>query len=229
MRKVLLLAMLCPLFAIAQYTDQSKTTGQQPAKPASKPDKPAKSRLGIGIKGGVNYANVSSTSSIKASNKTGFMAGAFMTMGASGLINRRMELIYSKQGYNFQTNNNTGTVDMDYIFMPVLVGINIGKFALIQAGPQTAFLLNAKADSSSNQSDSNPYANMMPHSNRVTMGGAAGIEIYPFKGLLIGARYNLSFGDMYKQNADPGSPMPSFLSDFNAKNNVVQFFIGYTF
>ena len=222
--------MLLPLFALSQYSDQSKST----SKPAAKqPKKPTKDRSGFGIKAGVNFANVTNASSINGSTKTGFMVGAFMG-SARGLINRRMEVIYSKQGYDYKTNSNTGTVDLDYILLPMLMGINVGKFALLQVGTQTAFLLNAKADSSSSQSgsdpNSNPYGSMMEYTKRINMGAAAGLEIYPYKGLLIGARYNVSFGDMYKDfsNSTTMQP-PSFLPKINAKNNVVQIFIGYRF
>jgi len=234
MRKFLFLMILFPLFALSQYSDQSKLSGTSADKPINKSaKKPTKDRSGFGIKAGVNFADVSNASAINGSNKTGFMVGAFMG-SARGLINRRMEVVYSKQGYNFRTNSNTGTVDLNYILVPMLLGINLGKFALLQAGTQTAFLLNAKADSSSSQSgtdpNSNPYGSMMQYTRRVNMGAAAGIEIYPYKGILIGVRYNVSFGDMYKDLSNPNTqPSPSFLPKINAKSNVVQLFIGYRF
>ena len=235
MRKLLFLMMMFPLFAVSQYSDQSKLPGQTTSKPTSKPaKKPTKARSGFGIKAGVNFANVTNASSINGSNKTGFMFGAFMG-SARGLISRRMELIYSKQGYDYKTNSKTGTVDMDYILLPMLMGIHVGKFALIEVGTQTAFLLNAKADSTSSQPgtdpNSNPYgsSSMMQYAKRLNQGAAAGIEIYPYKGILIGARYNVSFGDMYKDYTSTTTPAPSFLPKINAKSNVVQIFIGYRF
>ena len=64
------------------------------------------------------------------------------------------------------------------------------------------------------------------------VGMAAGFELYPSKGLLIGARYNLSFAKTYKeQESNPGLPMPAFIPPpgTNGKNNVVQVFAGYRF
>ena len=49
-------------------------------------------------------------------------------------------------------------------------------------------------------------------------------------GLLIGARYNISFGDLYKNMAtvNPGET-PSFIPKVDAKNNVIQIFAGWRF
>jgi Outer membrane protein beta-barrel domain len=223
MRKLFSLIMLFPLFALGQNGQPGNPTNKQT-------NKPTKAKLGFGLKAGVNFANVTSASSINSSNKTGFMVGAFMSPPARGLFSYRMELVYSKQGYDFKTNTNTGTVDMNYILLPTLTGINIGKFAQLQFGAQTAYLLNAKADSSSGTDpNSNPYGSLMQYQNRFNFGAAVGLEIYPFKGILIGARYNVSFGDMYKAASSYTTTRPSFLPSIDAKNNVVQLFLGYRF
>jgi hypothetical protein len=213
--------MLLPLCALSQNgkTDKSKT-------------KPSAEKIGIGLKAGLNFANVTGVSSVSSKNKTGFMIGGFYSPPSKGLFGFRMEFDYSRQGYDFKTNTNTGTVNQDYILMPTLTVINLGKVAQLHLGPQTAFLLNAKADTTSTQSSSDPYANAMTnitkYQNRVSMGATAGFEIYPYKGILIGARYNVSFGDMFKTPTSSTTPAPSFLS-VNAKNNLVQFFLGYRF
>lgn len=214
--------MLFPLCVIGQNgkTDKSKT-------------KPSAVKIGIGLKAGLNFANVTGASSISSKNKTGFMVGAFYSPPSKAIFGYRMEFVFSRQGYDFKTNSNTGTVDQNYLLIPTLTVINLGKVAQLQFGIQTAFLLNAKADTSSTQSSPDPNANAMAditkYQNRVTMGATAGFEIYPYKGILIGAKYNVSFGDMFKTpTSSSTTPMPSFLSA-NVKNNVVQFFLGYRF
>jgi hypothetical protein len=91
-----------------------------------------------------------------------------------------------------------------------------------------AFLINSKATESN--SNSNSYGSLMSYYNRFDYGVAGGLEIHPFKGLLIGARYNLSLGDLYKNlaTATPGS-VPSFIPDVNVKNNVVNIYVGWHF
>ena len=175
MRKICLTAVIIvPLFSLAQF----------------------------GIKAGVNFANVTNASDISASNNTGFLAGIFLAPPSKGVLSSRTELLFSRQGYNYSTNTNTGKVDLDYILLPQLMSINITKFFSIQVGAQMAFLVNAKADTTSSSGATNPYSGIMDFYNKFDYGFAGGIEVHPFKGLLIGARYNISLGNLYK---DPSS------------------------
>ena len=195
-------------------------------------NKKSKKSIGLGLKAGLNFSNVSNASSINASHSAGFMVGGFFSPGSGGkkVMGYRSEIIFSRQGYDFESGSATGTVSLNYILLPQLTTINISKFFQFQLGAQMAFLLNAKADSSKTSATNNPYAPMMDYYNRFDYGAAAGIEINPVKGLLIGARYNLSLANLYKSNFESGEP--SFIPHGNSvdlKNNVVQIFAGYRF
>jgi hypothetical protein len=101
MRKIFLTAVIIvPLFSLAQF----------------------------GIKAGVNFANVTNASDINSSSESGFLAGVFLAPPSTGVLGFRTELIFSRQGYNYKTNTNTGTVNLDYILLPQLMQINITKF-----------------------------------------------------------------------------------------------------
>lgn len=191
---------------------------------------PCMVRAQFGIKAGVNFANVTKASSINNSNRSGFMVGVFLAPPSKGLLSYNTELEFSQQGYNYETNTNTGSVTLNYIIMPHLMKIRITKLLQIEVGGQVAYLLNAKADSNKTASSNNPYAAIEDYYNRFDYGAAAGFEIHPFLGLLIGARYNISFGDMYKDRytTSPGTT-PAFIPDVNLKNNVLQIFAGWTF
>jgi hypothetical protein len=186
--------------------------------------------IGLGIKAGLNFANITNASSINGSSRTGFHVGAFFAPASKSVIGYRTELIFSRQGYNYETNSNTGSVNLDYILFPQLTVINITKFIQLQLGFQVAYLINAKADSTqASQLPGNSYGKLLDYYNRFDYGAAGGIEVHPFKGLLIGARYNISFGDLYK-NADYSSGQaPSFIPTVNVKNNLIQIFAGYRF
>lgn len=184
-------------------------------------------QLGIGLKAGMNFANVSNASSINNSNRSGFMFGVFLAPNNKGIISSRTELIYSRQGYNFQTGTSTGNVNLDYIILPQLMGINITKFLQIQLGAQMAYLINAKADSTSIGGGlSGSYSSIMSYYNKFDYGFAVGAEIHPVMGLLVGARYNISLGKLYSSLEN--GQAPSF-SAADAKNNVVQVFAGWIF
>ncbi|MGH2564508.1 MAG: outer membrane beta-barrel protein, partial [Ginsengibacter sp.] len=106
----------------------------------------AQGGLGIGLKAGYNFANVTSASSINSSSQSGYMFGVFLAPNTKGILTSRHEFIYSRQGYNFDNGTTTGNVNLDYIIIPQMMGINITKYVQIQLGLQMAYLLNAKAD-----------------------------------------------------------------------------------
>lgn len=182
----------------------------------------------IGLKGGLNFANITKVSSINNSSNTGFAFGLFLAPKPRGLFGFHSEVDFSRQGYNFATNSNTGNVNLDYILLPQLTTINITRFVQIQIGAQMAFLINARATESN--SGSGNFDKLIDYYNRLDYGLAGGLEIHPFKGLLIGGRYNLSLGNMYKdlQSSSPGT-VPSFIPSVNVKNNVLNLYVGWHF
>ncbi|WP_462252193.1 outer membrane beta-barrel protein [Ferruginibacter sp.] len=200
MKKILFsIIMITPFFALAQF----------------------------GIKAGVNFAKVSNASSINSSNKSGFNVGLFLAPPSKKILSSRTELVFSRQGYDYKTSNNTGNVNMDYIQMGQLASINITKYVSILFGAQTAYLVSAQADSTKNSGGSSgSYNNIMNLYNRIDYGYAVGAEVHPVLGLVIGARYNVSLAKVYKDIQSMQAP--SFTSE-DAKNNVVQVFLGWRF
>jgi len=186
------------------------------------------SQGGFGVKAGLNFARVTKASNINAENATGFHAGIFLAPASSGVLGFRSELIFSRQGYDFRNNTTTGSVKLDYLLLPQLMQINITKYVSLQLGGQMAFLLSAKADSSQATTGNPQVDDVIDLFNRFDYGVAGGVEIHPFKGLLVGARMNLSLGNLYKDAADMAT-RPNFFPSVDAKNNVIQVFAGYTF
>jgi hypothetical protein len=193
-----------------------------------------KSRPKIGIKAGYNIAKLAGTApAFQPRNLSGFMVSGFYATPSKGL-GYRTELIFSRQGFSFGHNGHRQAVVQDYVYMPQLTTFTIAKRVQLQAGGQIGYLLNAKKDSGAEQSEEEKVLQYM---NRIDYGAAAGIEIYPYKGLIVGARYNVSLGNMYKKYTDETTgdpapvplPLPFRPSDFKGKNAVVQFFIGYQF
>ena len=185
----------------------------------------------IGVKAGLNFANVTKASDINNSSSSGFHAGLFLAPPSKGVMGFRTELLFSQQGYSYKTGTNTGNVDLNYIVLPQYMTINITKYFQIQLGGQLAFLTNAKADSSnSNGGSSNPYGEMMDYYNKFDYGYGGGIEVHPIKGLLVGARVNISLSSLYKDlgTSSPGTP-PSFIPEVDVKNNLFQVFAGWQF
>jgi Outer membrane protein beta-barrel domain len=194
--------------------------------------KDEKKGIGLGLKAGYNFAKVTGASSVNASNKSGFHVGAFYTPGGGQTkgAGYRTELIFSRQGYNFQTGNTTGSVQLDYILLPQLATYNITRFFQIQFGGQIAFLINAKADSA-RANNTGAYGKVADYYNKIDYGFAGGIEIHPAAGLMVGARINISLANTNKDIAQ-GLPYPAFIphvSSGSLKNNVLQLFAGWKF
>ena len=179
----------------------------------------------IGIKAGLNFANVSKASSINSSNRSGYHIGLLMAPASKKIISSRTEVLFSRQGYNYKSSTNTGNVDLSYIQMGQLMSINITKYFSLMFGAQTAYLVSAQVDSS-NGGNNSTENKMMGLMNRVDYGYALGAEVHPFKGIIIGVRYNVSLAKVYKDLQS--FQKPSFTSE-DAKNNVVQISAGWRF
>ena len=184
----------------------------------------------IGVKAGINFANVTKTSDINNSNTSGFHAGIFLAPPSKSVMGYRTELLFSQQGYNYKTGTNTGNVNLNYLVLPQYMTINITKYFQVQLGGQLAFLLNAKVDSSSNGNGNNLYGEIMDYYNKFDYGYGGGIEVHPIKGLIVGARLNISLSSLYKDmgSTTPGTP-PSFIPEVDVKNNLFQIYAGWQF
>ena len=178
----------------------------------------------FGFKAGINFANVSGRSSFNSNSRSGVHAGVVMAPTSKQIISSRTELIFSRQGYDYKTSTNTGEVNLDYIQIGQMMSVNITKYFSVMLGAQTAYLINAKVDSTNNNSGNS--SGIMDLYNRFDYGYAVGAEVHPYKGLLIGERYNVSLNKLYESMST--GQMPSFSSE-DAKNNVVQVYAGWRF
>ena len=184
----------------------------------------------IGVKAGLNFANVTKVSSINSSSRSGFHAGLFFATSSKKILGSKTELLFSRQGYDYESNTNSGKVDLNYLLLPEYLCINITKYFQIQAGIQIGYLLNAKADSAMDYGMGGTYGKILDFYNRLDYGVGGGIEVHPFMGLQIGARVNFSLNSLYK-NPDSYSSdtQPSFIPSVDVKNNVIQIYMGWRF
>ena len=208
--------------------------GQQPGAPQQRDKKNTSKHwkgIGIGVLGGLNFANVTNASSINASTRAGFHGGIFFEPG-SRIISSRTELIYSRHGFNYAAAMQNGSVNLDYIQLTQMMAINITSYFEIQFGGYTSYLLSAKADSGQMSTGNASVDQMLSFYNRFDYGYGGGVEIHPVRGVLVGARYSVSLNNLYKQSTSGTGQVPSYYpsaGNINFKNNVVQIFVGYRF
>jgi outer membrane protein with beta-barrel domain len=197
----------------------------------------------FGVKAGINISNVTNAANIRAKSKLGYMAGVFSDMSFGKLTGLRNEIIYSRQGFNYETSTQKGAVNLDYIFFTNLMTFNLGTIAQIQVGPQAGYLARAVVDTARKLINTNPgkLLSITKQTNRITYGACAGFEIYPWRGLLVGARYNRSFTSFLKRQTYTATRVDreygtvqnrtSFSSSDNSrfKEEVIQIFAGWRF
>lgn len=180
-------------------------------------------QIGIGVKGGLNFANISNASGFTNSSHTGYMIGAYYAPNSKKTFSFRSELMLSRQGYNYKTATNTGNVNLDYLLLPQLLNIKFAKLVQAQVGGQIAFLLNSNVDSTGSGSGS-----LFDYFKRFDYGIAGGVEIFPFSGFFFGSRINVSLAKA-NEEAPIGGSWPNFIPRPNIKNNVVQLYAGWRF
>ena len=177
-----------------------------------------------GIKIGANFstAHVKNAGDLKLNGRQGLMVSGFFSPANRGIIGYRSEIAYSRQGFEYTADNNTTIISSHYLLFPQLATININRFFQLQAGGQAGYLLSAKSKNGANHFD------MKKMMNRIDYGAVGGIEIYPYKGLILGGRYAMSFGNIYKQ-PEASPPIPDNSFDLKARNGVISIFWGYSF
>jgi len=192
----------------------------------------------LGIKAGLNFTDVTNVSSVNNQSSSGFNVGIFYTTPYTRVLGSKTELVFSRQGYNYETNTVTGKVNLDYIMLPTYMCINITKYFQIQLGMQFGYLMNAHADSAnkSNTGITGPLNSALSYYNRFSYSLGGGVEVHPFKGILVGARMNVSLTDLYKvpdvTNVTALTTMqtsPSFVPEVNIKSNLFQIYVGWKF
>jgi opacity protein-like surface antigen len=222
MKKITTLILL--FLSFAAYSQDQQT--QAP------PQKTESHHIGIGAMAGFDFSNITNAGQVNASSRTGYHFGAFIGGGSKHILGSRTEIIYSHRGYNYKDSGNTGSIDLDYIGLNQLLAINITKYVQIQIGATTSYLLTAKADSNKPSTGNASVDKALSFYNRFDYGYGVGVEIHPISGLLVGARYNISLNNLYKQPSYTNGQTPSFVpsaSSINLKTNLVQVFVGWRF
>jgi len=175
----------------------------------------AGAQIQFGAKAGLNLASLHvSPSETGTSFKMtpNFNAGVLVHIPLASSFSLQPEVVYSGQGTKVSSPDESGTYNLGFINVPVLVKYKIASGFFAEAGPQVGFLLGAKAKSSGVSVD------VKDSFKSTDISGVFGIGF--LSPLNIGAdiRYNLGFTNLAKNSTD-GS----------AKNGVLQIGVFYLF
>jgi len=113
---------------------------------------PLQAQTTLGVKGGVNVADVSTNSidlPTDLDSKTGFVGGAFATFGLGSLFALQPELLYSQKGFGASEGDLTAELGVNYFEIPVLLKAQF-KLAMLRpaiyAGPVVSFETSCNLD-----------------------------------------------------------------------------------
>jgi hypothetical protein len=192
----------------------------------------AQARIDIGIKGGLNFASLNTSTSIAQdySNRTGYHLGAYVMFKLTKIA-IQPEIVFSKQGQTYSIpslNVSNGTNNFDYINIPIMIKFYLIEGLNLQAGPQFGFLASSSGNvyNTLNGSYTSQSLNSFVKSSDVTLALGVGWDL-PF-GLNITGRYNLGLSDINKLTGSSAPPnQVSSLGTSEAKNQVIQISAGF--
>lgn len=170
----------------------------------------------IGIKAGINLANVSIKSqglTISPSSVVGPTGGFYASVPfGSSNFQLQPELLYSALGFQL---DGVGKGQYNYLVLPILAKYVVPSSGFgIYAGPQIGFLMSAKETQTGGTSE-----DVKENYNSSDIASILGLEYNFPMGLNLSARYQMGLTNIVK-GADTGE---------SAKNTALSFTIGFNF
>ena len=152
--------------------------------------------VNIGIKGGLNIANLNDDNGTKYDSKLGFNVGLLGHIHLAPQLALQPEIMYSLQGAKYTVSNVETNINLGYINIPLNVQYMFDNGFRLQAGPQVGFLMNAKAETNNVKTD------IKDNLKTVDFGVTAGLGyVHPASGFGVDARYNLGLSDISESDA----------------------------
>ena len=178
-----------------------------------------KAQVQLGIKAGLNISSLSLSNDAlgngeSKSSLTAFNGGLFASLPIAESLSVQPEINYSGQGTNINEQGNKGSLNYDYLNVPVLFKYSHESGLFAETGPQAGFLLSAKVKSEGTSFDIKDEVQSFDFSWALGVG-------YKLQdlGLGIDVRYNLGLTNTIKNPSDGSS----------AKNGVFQIDLFYMF
>lgn len=166
----------------------------------------ANAQLGLGIKGGLNFANTDAGEAFdNLDGKTGYHFGAFVEIGG-GNVALQPEVLFSTKGAD--------DFDLSYLEIPVLVKFKFLKILNVHLGPQFGILTKAER----NNDDVKDYIKSSD------IGGVIGAGVNLPLGFVGGVRYVYDFNDDNDSLSDYDNQIQN--SD-ELKNRTFQLYVGW--
>lgn len=145
----------------------------------------------FGIKGGVNVYNLHNDNNAEYDTKIGFHLGLLAHFHLAKQFALQPEIVFSTQGVKYKVGTADGSLNLDYINVPLLFQYMFDNGFRLQAGPQLSFLVNAKSKVGSTSTDAKDNL------NSIDVGAAVGMSyVHPPSGFGFDARYNIGLSNI---------------------------------
>lgn len=175
----------------------------------------------FGVKGGVNFSNMSSSGFEENNSRTGFHLGVLAEIPVSERFSVQPEVLYSTQGTEarrvFSGERIEGEYQLDYVQVPVIAKFYVIDGLALEAGPSFNFLVEEEYDFESNNLDLETDSEF---ASTFEFGGAVGASYKFNNGFFLNGRYVLGFTDAFDSDN---------FDDDAIKNNGIQLGDGFQF
>lgn len=102
----------------------------------------------IGLKGGVNMGKLDGKA-FKDQFSMGYQIGGFVTIPIVGKLAIQPEVLFNQTNLDSSDHfseiyefNNIGSVDLNYLSIPIMLNFNLNRYLTLQAGPQFGVVIN---------------------------------------------------------------------------------------
>jgi Outer membrane protein beta-barrel domain len=144
----------------------------------------------LGLKAGLNIANLHVDNSSNLDSKASFYAGGLAHIHLTKYIAVQPELMFSGQGAKGTIASIDYTYNLNYINLPVLVQFMVGDGFRLETGPQPGLLVSAHQKSGGNSTDTKDNFKGYDFS------WVFGLGYLTHSGFGVDARYNLGLSNI---------------------------------
>lgn len=190
-------------------------------------------KVKIGVKAGLNISSLAfDENEMNSSSRTGFTAGVMVEIPLAKNFSLQPELLYSQQGgktsffdLDVTNSNYKGTLELNYLNIPLMLKYYVVKGLSVQAGPQIGILLKANNKYEDNflGYENHESFNLKDYSTGIDTSVNFGLG-YQFKDkFYTDLRYNISYSNVFKDGD------ANYFINQDMKNRVFQISLGYFF
>lgn len=146
----------------------------------------------IGLKAGLNVANISNNNGGQWGSKLGFNGGLLAHIHLAPSLAIQPEVVYSTQGAKYTISDGEHELSLNYINIPLQLQYMFNNGFRIQTGPQVGFLTNVK--DKVGQSETGFFTSQ--DFKTVDFAWSAGLSYLTYSGLGVDGRYNFGISNI---------------------------------